>query len=61
MPFFFMTKSEDLENEKSFQGEKKNFSSILKGVQLPKIVSDLNVCQNVFFTEHLQVPASASS
>ena len=32
-----------LENEKSFQGEIKNFSSFSEGFQLPKIVSDLRV------------------
>ena len=32
-----------LENEKSFEREKKHFSPFLKGFQLPKIVSDLRV------------------
>ena len=33
-----------LENEKSFLGEiKKHFSSILRGIQFPKIVSDLRL------------------
>ena len=32
-----------LENEKSFEREKKHFSLFLKGFQLPKIVSDLRV------------------
>ena len=32
-----------LENEKSFEREKKHFSPFLKAFQLPKIVSDLRV------------------
>ena len=47
-PFSYMTnqstqKFKYLENEKSFEREKKHFSPFLKGFQLPKIVSDLRV------------------
>ena len=48
-PFFYMTKTsrhklEYLENEKSFCCEiKSNFSTFLKGFQLPKLVLDMRV------------------
>ena len=46
--FFYMTKLsrqkfEYLENEKSFSCEIKSILSLLKGFQMPKIVSDLRV------------------